>query len=202
MLPVQGWGFNPWSRNKDPTCLVALPKNLKKRKSVVMVWPFSANTCATHMMKKVEMNKDAWSQRWSAREGPTGNQEYPNYVSLLPSAPVGQGVKVGHSAGDHVCGVSLSQAMTWCTHHPRLLPFFISTLPPAATKPGPANKAHRNLQVSLFHVLWLFGQREGQGWKRVGQSNAETGRNLATSVRTEAKGASSRIFVVCSLRIF
>ena len=40
---MQGWRFNPWSRKKDPACLVAPPKNLKKeRKSVVMVWPFSA----------------------------------------------------------------------------------------------------------------------------------------------------------------
>ena len=149
------------------------------------------------------MNKDAWSQRWSARAGPSGNQEYPNYVSLPPSAPL-QGVKVGPSAGDHVCGMSLSRAVTWPTHHPPLLPFFISTLPPAATTPGPANKAHRNLsfQVSLIRVLLLFGQREGQGWKRVEQSNAETGRNLAARVRTEAKGASSRIFVICSLCIF
>ena len=54
-------------------------------------------------------------------------------------------------------------------------------------------------RFSLFHLL---GQREGRGWKRVEKSNAEAGRNLATSVRTEAKGASSRIFVVCSLCIF
>ena len=66
----------------------------------------------------------------------------------------------------------------------------------------PTKLTEISFQVSLFRVLLLFGQREGQGWKRVEQSNAETGRNPAARVRTEAKGASSRIFVICSLCIF